>query len=46
MAKKKAKAHLLPPKKGKGPPHSHMMGKAERDMPPGMLTGRPRTKGK
>ncbi len=46
MAKKKAKAHLLPPKKPKGPPHSHMQGKAERDLPPGMMAGRPRTRTK
>lgn len=43
MAKKKV-AMLPPKKRGKGPPHSHMMGgSAERDMPSGLLAGRPRT---
>ena len=41
---KKVPVHLLPPKKrGKGPPHSHLVeGRREADMPSGMMAGRPR----
>jgi hypothetical protein len=41
MAKKVKVQMLSPKKRGKGPPHTHMMeGAQERDMPSGMLAGR------